>query len=1006
MNRFLWDWRIRLAVPIFITLFFFCGNAGAQTDPLVIKGTVTDDTGETLPGVSIKVKGTQLVAQTSSDGTFSITVPDRQSTLVFTFLGFATRELPLNGETVVNVRLNPSSNDLNEVVVVGYGTQKKSDVTGSISTVSSKQLNSVPSSNVAELLRGKVPGLQVTTGSARPGGSSTIRIRGNRSLSGNNNPLFIVDGAPVDAIDDINAADVASVEVLKDASAAAIYGARAANGVILITTKRGASGKTSVTYSGYEGVQQFVRNFDLFTPEEFADMRREAFRANTATAANPSGNFLADNVVFGPIALRALESKNFVNWEDLVLRDNPAIRQHDIRVSGGSELTRISASVGYFSQDGIIPFSYYNRGSLRLNIDQKINKKISIGFSSYLSRSNERVETNLSTILTSSPLAEPFDPEGNLKLFTSDGDDIANPLFNLEESNNQQIANRANITLFADFEILKGLTYRINTNVNFRNRKNGSYLSTKHQTGRTYGGQATLFNNETYDYLLENILSYKKEFGRIHTLNVTALQSSWEQKYEDFQMAAREIDNDLLGFNGIANGSQLQPPTRSANRRAISSYMGRINYGLLDRYLLTLTGRVDGSSVFGANNKYAFFPSIALAWKIKDEPFLKNVDVIDALKLRTSYGQIGNQGINPYQTLSLTSSYSYVFDNGQQSIVGYLPGPNDFPNENLRWETTTTLNLGLDYSIFKGRFDGTLDYYKTNTTDLLVNRRIASASGFERVFDNLGETLNKGFEAALNANLFTGNRFHWSIGANYGSNRNEIISIFDQVDQDGKPINDVANNWFVGSPINVYYDYAFDGIWQLNENPGKLQPMAKPGHIKIKDTDNDGVITANDRVRINQDPKWYGSLFTNAKYKGFDLYAELNTVQGVTRLNPSLYNNVLGGQMEGRYNGIARDYWTPERPSNTAFRPNVGTTTAYLSAAGYQDASYVRLRTLTLGYTLPKPLSTKLKMNTARFYLRGTNLFTKTEYLSYGPESDPNSYPESRVFSAGLDVSF
>lgn len=981
-------------------------NLPAMAQVEVRGKVISEGEKEPLPGVNIIEMGTSNGTITDIEGNYAINVKEG-ATLKFTYIGYAAEEIPVEGRAVIDVSLLMDLQSLQEIVVIGYGTQKKSDVTGSVASISSEDVNRTPSSNVGELLRGKAPGLQVATGNARPGGESTIRIRGNRSLSGGNAPLFVVDGSPVESINDLSASDIASVEVLKDASAAAIYGARAANGVILITTKRGKTGETTVTYNGYLGVQQFVRNFDLFSGSEYADMRREAFRAGNATASNPAGFYSPDEMTFGPIALDVLENEQYVDWEELVLKQNPIIQQHDIRVSGGNERTKVSASVGYFSQDGIIPYSYYDRGSLRVNVDQKVNKRLNIGLNTYLTRSKERIEENLLTVLTMTPLAQPYDGDGELVLFPTDDDIYSNPLYNLRESDNEQVVNRGNLTFFADLEIIEGLKYRLNTNINFRNRRKADYLGTKHVKGRQFGGEAQLYSNETFDYLIENILTYDKKIAEIHSLNITALQSAWERKYEDFRMATREIGNDLLNYNGIANGAELRTPTRNADRRAITSYMGRITYSLLDRYLLTVTGRADGSSVFGASNKFGFFPSVAVAWKLQEESFMQGLTAIDALKLRLSYGQIGNQGISPYQTLATTTDYSYVFNSGEKSIVGYLPGPNDFPNQGLKWETTTTLNVGLDYSFLRGRLEGAVDYYMTNTTDLLVQRRIAGASGYTRVYDNLGETRNKGIEASLNAFVFDNTAVKWSVGANFAANKNEIVSIFDEIGEDGKPINDVGNNWFIGFPINVYYDYDFDGIWQMGDDiPNSPQPDALPGHVKVKDTDGDGVISADDRIVISRDPKWYGSLFTNVSYKGFDLYAEFNTVQGITRRNPNLYDFESGGQLDGRFNGLAREYWTPENPSNTTFRPTTVSGSKYKSAAAFQDASYIRLRTLTLGYNFQDNVTSKIGMRDARIYVRATNLFTKTDFLSYGPETNPNSYPEARVLSVGVNVSF
>lgn len=953
-----------------------------------------------IPGVNVLIKDTGIGTVTDIYGNFRIEAPETGSVLVFSSIGFQSQEVEVGNQEVITVTLESEVTALSEVVVVGYGTQRKSDLTGSVVSVSSEQLNAVPSSNIAEMLRGKAAGVQVNLGNARPGGESSILIRGRNSLSGGNSPLFVVDGAPIDNINDLNPNDINSMEVLKDASAQAIYGARASNGVIIITTKRGQAGKTVVSYNGYAGVQSLWKNFEVFDGDGFANMRREAYRAD-----NQQGEFDRDEIVFDNVMLRVLQNRNFVDWEDFVIRD-AAMQQHDISVRGGNDRTRFSTSVGYFNQDGMIPTSGFERGSLRVNVDHNVNDRLTIGTSTYLSRSSERIETGLLTTLTMPPLAEPFDENGELQLIVTEDEVYTNPLFNLYESDNNRKTNRAILNLFADYEILQGLKYRLNTNINYRNRTDGAYQSTRHRSGQSYGGQADLASQEHFEYLIENILTYNKSFNQDDHLDITLMQSLNERNYEQFSVRTRDIGNDLLGFDGIGNGAVLFPPGRSAHRRALISYMARGRYNLKDRYLFTVTGRIDGSSVFGAQEKYGIFPSAAFGWKIQEEPFF-DVPSINELKLRTSYGVIGNEGISPYQTLARTQSYGYHFGNNQ-SIVGFLPGVNDFPNEGLRWESSATYNLGLDFGLFQSRISGTLEYYVTRTSDLLVQKAVPSATGFQRVWDNLGRTENRGIEAAVTAFLVDQDDIRWTVDANFSANRNRILEIFGELDEEGNPIDDIGNNWFIGRPINVYYDYLWDGIWQLNDNIGESpQPDARPGHPRVKDLNGDGQISAeHDRAVINRDPDWFGSISSGFFYKGFEINAELFIKQGGLRRNPYLYDHDAGGMLQGRLNGIKRDYWTPENPTNAAFRPTATGTMRYRSATAYQDASYMRLRTLTLAYSLPGTVLSRLGFTNARVYTTATNLWTKTEFQSFSPEADPGSYPEPRVYRLGVELSF
>ena len=953
-----------------------------------------------IPGVNVVVKGTHTGTVTDIDGDYQLEVPGIDAVLVFSSIGYQGQEVEIGNQEVINITLEPEMTALGEVVVVGYGMQRKSDLTGSVVSIASEQLNAVPTSNIAEMLRGKAAGVQVNLGNARPGGESNILIRGRNSLSGGNSPLFIVDGAPTDNINDLNPNDIQSMEVLKDASAQSIYGARASNGVIIITSKRGQAGKTVVSYNGYAGVQSLWKKFEVFDGDGLANMRREAFRAD-----NQQGEFDSDEIVFDNVMLRVLESRNFVDWEDFVIRD-AAMQQHDISVRGGNERTRFSTSAGYFNQEGMIPTSGFERGNLRINVDHNVNDKLTLGTSTYLSRSSERIETGLLTTLIIPPLAEPFDENGELQLIVTEDEVYTNPLFNLYESDNNRKTNRAILNLFADYEILEGLNYRLNTNINYRNRTDGAYQSTRHRFGQSYGGQADLASQERFEYLIENILTYNKNFDRGDQMDITLMQSVNEINYEQFSVRTRDIGDDLLGYDGIANGAILFPPGRSAYRRALASYMVRGRYNLKDRYLFTLTGRVDGSSVFGGQEKYGFFPSAAFGWKIQEEPFF-DVPSISELKLRTSYGVIGNEGISPYQTLARTQSYGYYFGNNE-SIVGFLPGVNDFPNEGLRWESSATYNLGLDFGLFQNIISGTVEYYVTRTSDLLVQKAVPSVTGFQRVWDNLGRTENRGIEAAVTAFLIDKDDIRWSVDANVSANRNQILEIFGELDEDGNPVDDIGNNWFIGKPINVYYDYLWDGIWQLNENIGEShQPDALPGHPKVKDLNGDGQISAeHDRAVINRDPTWFGSLSSGLFYKGFEVNAELFVRQGGLRRNPYLYDFESGGSMVGRLNGIKRDYWTPENPTNEAFRPTAVGTMRYRSATAYQDASYMRLRTLTLAYNLPDAMLSRWGFSRARVYTTATNLWTKADFQSFSPEADPGSYPEPKVFRLGVELSF
>ncbi|MCK4746898.1 MAG: SusC/RagA family TonB-linked outer membrane protein, partial [Bacteroidales bacterium] len=535
-----------------------------------------------------------------------------------------------------------------------------------------------------------------------------------------------------------------------------------------------------------------------------------------------------------------------------------------------------------------------------------------------------------------------------------------------------------------------------------------SYLSTLHEKGMQYseeggfGGEASIQTTGRFEYLLENIVTINKDIGGAHSFNTTLLQGINERRYERLTTTSRNFNNDILGYDGIGSGTVLLAPVLSQNMRRMVSFMGRVRYDFRKKYLITLTGRLDGSSVFSSTNKYGFFPSAAFAWKIHEESFMKAIEPVDNLKLRLSYGSIGNEAIRPYQTQALTQQRPYTYGNGA-TLVGYLPGRNDFPNTDLRWETSTTLNTAIDLGLFNGRVSGTFEYYISNTTDLLIDRLVPSATGYSKVLTNLGKVQNRGIELYLNAYMISRTNLSWSANFSFSRNKNEIIEA--TVDKEGNPVDDVSNRWFIGYPINVSYRYAFGGIWQMDED-NALMPGTKPGEIKLKDIDGDGEITPEgDRQITILDPSWIGSFGTNLRLWGFDLDAMFDFKKGGVRDNNLLWNGNYGA-FKPVYNALKQPYWTPENPINTHPRPYFDRVQDYKSVLGLQDASYFRLRTLTLGYNFPASLSGRIGITRLRVYLRGTNLLTITEYQSYGPELNARQYPEGKIYSFGLNVSF
>lgn len=971
------------------------GRSAVQT----VTGLVIDKDGAGVIGAAVIPSGDQSAGVTTDiDGKFSITAKTGE-VLRICAMGFRDEEITvISSMPPVTVTLSDDVTMLDEVVVVGYGVQKRGDITGAISSVDAEKAKTVPTSSVAEMLRGAAAGIQVNVGSAAPGGSSSILIRGRHSLSGDNTPLYIVDGVPMSSIDDVNANDIASIEVLKDASSQSIYGARAANGVILVTTKRGSAGKTRVSYDGYVAVQTISRNFEFYNGEEWAAYRHEAFY-------NAYGYYDEDECFRGYMK-EALESGEWVDWEKQMIR--PAFQHsHNILVQAGSEKTKLAAGIGWYGQDGMVQNSGFKKLSGRLNIDQKLCKTVSLGANISYSRSwKESADGSFNTFVTMPPLAKIYDGEGQLlQDVTEAGESHVNPLWNINNSLNKSVQSRLMINVFADWQIWRDISYRFNASMSQRDVDSGSYLGLKHTTGMNTQGKATVSKSNSADYLVENILNYNHDFNGGHHLDATLMQSINVITWSKQGNTATGFANDDLGYNALGSAIEYGKPDYELSKRQLVSFLARARYNFKDRYLFSAAVRVDGSSVFSKNNKWGVFPSAAFAWRISNEKFMEGSRKwLSNLKLRLSWGQVGNQGISPYTTLGNTEAFYYRF--GDNVGMGFLPST-ELYNPDLKWETSSTANIGIDFGFLKDRINGTLELYDTETTDLLVNRSVNQVLGYTSQTVNLGRVQNRGVEFTLNTTPVSRRNFNWDLDLSFSRNVNKIKKISGELDENGNPVNDVNNNWFIGYPVNVYYDYKFDGIWQNGDDiASSCMPTSKPGAIRIADTDGDNTITEKDRVIMSKDPDWLGTLATSFSFYGVDVSATLNVSIGGTFYNPYLTTFGNGGDLTGKRNGVRRDYWTAYNPSNVAPQPNMTQAPAYISALGYQDASYLRLRSLVVGYTFKPELISRARMQSLRLYLSASNLWYWTNVLGYGPEQSPGDYPEPRTILFGLKVSF
>ena len=999
----------KMCILLFLVLVGINGFAQQKT----VTGKVVDEDGVALAGVNVVQKGTTNGTSTDSDGKYSIQINDANQVLVFSFIGMIAQEIDVTGNQSVDVILKTESTILDEVVVVGYGSRRKSDISGSVATVKTTDLIAQPTTDLQGMLKGRVAGLYVTVGDARPGGSSNVLMRGIRSLKGGNSPLYVVDGVAMSSINELNIDDVESISVLKDASSQAIYGARASNGVILITTKRGSNSgnKMQISYNGLYSIQNVSPNFEIFSPEEYFQLRREAYRADLSSAANNwIGVYPNDDQIFTALELESMVNKDYVNWTDYAFKKNVPLSKHDISMSGGNELTNFSVSLGYYYQDGIRLSSDLTRYSGKITLDQKISKTIKTGFSVYYTTYSQNQETNSwIDFITFSPVAKLYDSNNELIRYpTGDGKSV-NPLFYEKTRNYEYNAERAIINGYLEItpSFLPGLKYKLNASINSRNREANTYRSYEDPASLTQGyASINLYRNN--DYLVENILTYDKNISKVHDVNLTLMQGIEPRYTYSTTTTALQLGNDFFGINSLGTALQSEVE-RGLTDRKMASFLGRINYSLLNKYLFNFTIRSDGSSVFGANNKWGYFPSAAIAWNMHRESFIKNISWINEAKIRVSYGQIGNQAISPYGSLATAENAFYVTID--KPIPGYLPS-SSLPNPNLKWETTTTLNSGIDFGLFNNRLSGSFEYYKSNTTDLLVDRKLPTVLGYSTIPANLGEIQNTGIEVSVTGYVISNNNFTWLLTTNFSTNKNKLVKGVLQDPVTGEYIDDLNNDWFIGQPINIYYDYKFDGIWQISDDiAGSAQPNARPGDVRVADVSGpdgvpDGLITSDDRVVIPRDPKWIGSLSSSFRYKGLELSADIYTVQGVTRRNVFLSDYNHGGRMDGILNGIKREYWTPENPSTTVWRPHAVSYSDYRGTSDLQDASYVRLRNVTLAYDLPDSWVKKIHLSRVRVFVTGDNLVTLTNFLSYSPEGSVDDYPETRNYTFGLNINF
>ncbi len=980
-----------LLLLLFSLLLFFNSSFAQTGKPVSVKGFVTNQNGEPLQGVTIQSKAADKASVTQADGSFQVDVP-ANSTISFSYVGFINKEVKIGttDELNLSVQLLVNKNEMEQVIVVGYGTRKKSDVTGAIVSISEQSIKDIPAANLSQALQGQGAGIDIQKngGNSKPGATPSILIRGSRSVRAGNDPLIVVDGIPFNgSINDLNQDDVSSVEVLKDASATAIYGSRGANGVILVSTKRGRSGKPVITYGGYAGLVRPVGEYPVMNTAEFAEFKKWALYNGRFTGNNRTYTGIDDPRIlsenFTPQELESINTGRSTDWQDLIYKSG-IITNHQLGLTGGTETTQYALSGGYYKETGVYYGQGFERYSLKASVDQLLGRRFKIGISTLntLTITDGEGANPLGQAPRASPLVSPYNPDGSLlnDFVPGSASQVWNPLanFTVDGASVQKRKRFGTFTTaYADVNILDGLKYRFNAGVEIRSDIYGEFYASK--TTNNLGGPSTSQNRTNFrtNYTLENILTYDKVFAQKHKVLFTGLFSLQEQNSQSNTFRNNNIASDALQYFNPTYGANLVGDG-DYEKWDILSYMGRVNYSFDDRYLLTLTMRIDGSSRLAPGNQYNTFPSAAVAWNISKESFMRNITPVTNLRLRASYGRVGNTAISAYQTLGALSSLVYNY--GDVTTTGvYL---SNVPNAKLSWEYTSTVNVGMDFGLVNNRITGSMEGYKQMTESLLLPQNLPSTSGVPNaIVTNIGKTSNQGFElhlASVNIQGKSRKDFSWTSDLNFFVNRGKITALANGVTKD------VGNNWFVGSPIGVFYDYRKIGIWQNTaadtalaislgqtiNGVGSVIGNIKRADISGPEGKPDGKIDDTyDRVILgSSQPKWEGGITNRFGFRGFDL-----TVVAFARWGQMMRSGLHGGgfanTFQATYNNIKTPYWTPLNGENNYPKPNANNTnTPNNSLLGYFDGSFVKIRTISLGYNLPPASMKRLGARSVRVY--------------------------------------
>lgn len=1035
MKSILTNWSGKIIPVILLHCLYFSASAGnvpadsratgkAVTEPPakvagIITGQVTSIEGETLPGVTIMLKGTTTGTITDADGRYSIDVPDGSGILVFSYVGFTSEEVSINNRSTIDLVMSPDIQQLQEVVVVGYGTVKKSDLTGSVSSVKAEELAAYPTIGTVQALQGRAAGVQISASNGEPGAAYKIRIRGGNSITASSDPIYVVDGFV--GASPPPAEDIASIDILKDASATAIYGSRGANGVIMITTKKGTAGKTKIDFNASYSSQEVINRLDLLNASQFVDYMQDV---------NPDFQTTGKNT----------------DWQDEIFRQG-GIRNYQLGISGGTEDVQYYLSGTYFDQEGIILGSQYERYSITSNINLNASERFRVGVNLFARRTkSEGVRTQETSggatntgVVAAAFKFEPdqgiYDDNGNFTLARLN-DKHDNPYAIATQRQNEEVSDRFQGNLYGEYDILDNLKFRVTVGASTDNGRDGTYIPTSLVRGRGIGGEGSMNGDKNSLFLNENYLTYSKNFGWSN-LTVMGGYSYQHSRSTDWGGRGSRFVTDNSSFWNLGGSSEWMAPNSGTSEWELSSWYGRVNYAVNDKYLLTFNARYDGSSTFSKNYKWAFFPSGAFAWNMKQEPFMNDVGWVSQLKWRISYGATGNRAISPYGTLAAFEEVLAI----QGGVPVNAVAPERLPNDNLTWETTYQFDIGVDMGMFNNRLQLTADYYKKKTVDMIFRKPLPEYIGLSDLTftSNIGKLENKGFELALNSRNLVG-EFEWSTGFNISYNKNKILELPDgnDIDYDSEPSHmvgiDKSQILREGEPVGVFYGWIYDGVYQEGDEflPGGGFEQSAGGE-KYRDIDGtrddngeltgipDGMLNNDDRTVIgNPHPDFIWGLNNTFSWKGFDMNIFFQASQGSDILSYTLMElDLLSGLNNATTNAL--DRWTPDN-TDTDVPKAVGGRARRVSTRWIYDGSYIRLKNLSIGYTLPQSLTEKIRVQKLRFYVSAQNLLTFTDYEGFDPEVhyrssgstdgnrnlglDYGSYPNAKSITVGLNLSF